>query len=181
MERPTIDVSAKLEIASQLVTLSGLKRKASSDDTTDGVIGSSYIKRRACPHGRRKTQCRDCGGTAFCAHGRRKTQCRSCGGSEFCSHDRRKTQCRQCGSSEVCPHGRQKKQCRDCGGSSFCHHGIRKYVCRECQGSGICHHNHVKSKCKKCKCVRDAAVTSNTISTGDADHQSHPQSEKHHA
>ena len=33
---------------------------------------------KPCEHGRRRTQCRDCGGANFCEHGRRRCRCKEC-------------------------------------------------------------------------------------------------------
>ena len=40
-----------------------------------------------CEHGRRKSQCRDCGGSSFCEHDKRKSQCKMCGGTSLCKSD----------------------------------------------------------------------------------------------
>lgn len=31
-----------------------------------------------CPHGKRKSRCRECGGTSFCEHNRIKSECKDC-------------------------------------------------------------------------------------------------------
>lgn len=103
-----------------------------------------------CIHGRRKSQCKVCGGSEICAHGRRKTRCRECKGSEICAHDRRKSQCKDCGGSEICVHGRRKAQCLECVGSEICIHSRRKGRCKECEGSQICAHNRQKAQCQEC-------------------------------
>ena len=51
---------------------------------------------RGCPHGRRKRQCRDCGGSNICEHGKQKSRCADCGGSGICPHKRRKERCQEC-------------------------------------------------------------------------------------
>ena len=33
---------------------------------------------RACPHGRRRTLCKECGGGSICEHGRVRYQCKEC-------------------------------------------------------------------------------------------------------
>ena len=38
---------------------------------------------------------------AFCVHGRRRRDCRECGGSAFCVHGRRRRNCRECGVQET--------------------------------------------------------------------------------
>jgi hypothetical protein len=34
----------------------------------------------ACPHGRRRSRCKECGGASICEHGRERSQCKECGG-----------------------------------------------------------------------------------------------------
>ena len=33
-----------------------------------------------CPHGRQRSQCKECGGCGICEHGRVRSQCKECGG-----------------------------------------------------------------------------------------------------
>ena len=35
----------------------------------------------ACPHGRRRSDCKNCGGSSICEHGRRRYRCKECGGA----------------------------------------------------------------------------------------------------
>ena len=39
-----------------------------------------------CPHGKRKSRCRECGGASFCEHGRNRDWCKECGGKRLCEH-----------------------------------------------------------------------------------------------
>jgi hypothetical protein len=103
-----------------------------------------------CGHGRRKDQCKECGGSGICEHGRQKSKCKDCGGSQICEHGRDKYQCKECGGSQICEHGRVKAQCKECGGSQICEHGRVKSKCKDCGGSGICEHGRIKSVCKEC-------------------------------
>jgi hypothetical protein len=103
-----------------------------------------------CTHGRRKTQCRQCGGGSVCTHGREKSKCRDCKGSSFCMHDKMRSHCRDCKGSAFCMHGRQKSQCRECGGRSFCTHNRIKRQCRECNGVEFCVHDKLKRRCSEC-------------------------------
>ena len=32
----------------------------------------------ACPHARRRTQCKECGGGSICEHGRQRSKCKEC-------------------------------------------------------------------------------------------------------
>ena len=94
--------------------------------------GKRIRMRDACPHGRRKSRCKDCGGKDICHHGVVERACRACGGSDFCPHGRRKALCRDCGGSQVCPHGRQIQYCRECGGTAYCAHNRLKRNCFAC-------------------------------------------------
>ena len=49
-----------------------------------------------CEHGRRRNQCKDCGGSGLCPHNRQRSQCKDCGGSGICEHNRRRTRCKEC-------------------------------------------------------------------------------------
>ena len=74
-------------------------------------------KQSICEHGRQRSRCKDCGGSAFCEHGRIRRQCKDCGGSAFCEHGRIRRQCKECGGSAFCEHDRIRRQCKECGGS----------------------------------------------------------------
>ena len=52
-----------------------------------------------CPHGRRRSRCKECGGSSLCEHGRQRSQCKECGGSSICEHGRRRSTCKECGRS----------------------------------------------------------------------------------
>ena len=41
-----------------------------------------------CKHGRRKSRCKDCGGSGLCEHKRERRRFRDCGGSGLCEHQR---------------------------------------------------------------------------------------------
>ena len=66
--------------------------------TCDRVNGRKYLHKGnmcmwkngiiCCEHGRRKSSCKECGGSAICEHGRLKRQCKECGGSGICEHGR---------------------------------------------------------------------------------------------
>ena len=98
-----------------------------------------------CEHGRRRSRCKECGGSQICEHGRIRSSCKECGGSSICEHGRERSQCKECGGSQICEHGRVRSLCKDCGGGSICEHGRRRYQCKECGGSQICEHGRVRS------------------------------------
>jgi hypothetical protein len=121
--------------------------------TQDGSkIQGSAPKRvqSTCTHGRRKSQCKECGGRAFCQHGRRRSQCKDCKGSGICTHSRQRSQCKECKGVSICVHGRQKSKCKDCGGGSICSHGRIKSRCKDCGGGSICGHGRRKQQCMEC-------------------------------
>ena len=103
-----------------------------------------------CEHGKRKTRCKECGGSEMCIHEKQKPFCRECNGSQFCIHNKTKSICIDCGGSRICKHRKQKPFCKECGGSAFCKHGRRKTRCKECGGSEICKHGKHNSYCKEC-------------------------------
>ena len=57
----------------------------------------------SCPHQRRKSTCKECGGgTLLCPHQRlnRKDRCKECGGGKgLCPHQRQKSKCKECAPS----------------------------------------------------------------------------------
>jgi hypothetical protein len=104
----------------------------------------------ACPHGRRRYQCKECGGASICEHGRIRSACKECGGASICEHGRQRPKCKECGGSGICEHGRQRYNCKECGGSQICEHGRRRTQCKECGGASICEHGRQRFRCKEC-------------------------------
>ena len=103
-----------------------------------------------CEHGKRKSHCKECGGSQICQHGRQKSICKECGGNQICKHNKERRYCKDCGGSVFCEHNKAKRYCKDCGGSAFCKHGKRKSYCKECGGSALCNHGKQKTHCKEC-------------------------------
>ena len=65
-----------------------------------------------CEHGvKYRSQCKVC---SACPHGKRRSLCKECGGSEICEHGRRRYQCKECGGSGICEHGRRRSRCKEC-------------------------------------------------------------------
>ena len=87
----------------------------------------------ACPHGRRRSQCKECGGGSICEHGRQRSYCKECGGGSICEHGRVRTQCKECGGGSICEHSRIRSKCKECGGASVCEHGRQRSKCKECK------------------------------------------------
>ena len=79
---------------------------------------------KTCEHGKRKSRCIKCGGSALCIHGLRKSRCAKCDGSEMCIHKRQRANCPLCDGSNTCHHGKQKNACKICNKN--------KYVCDYC-------------------------------------------------
>ena len=100
------------------LTTKGTKRKRApptKGPCEHGVKQRSQCKVcSACPHGRRRSRCKECGGKAFCEHGRERRRCKECGGASICEHGRRRSQCKECGGSQICEHGRRRGRCKEC-------------------------------------------------------------------
>ena len=123
------------------------ERNAGQKYISNDLVVSWNGKRLLCEHGRQKTHCKDCGGSAFCEHGRQKAHCKDCGGSCICEHGRRKSHCKDCGGSMICEHGRQKHVCADCLSIEDI---IRsKNKCNAC-GAGIKNKRQAVGLCANC-------------------------------
>ena len=100
------------------VTKKGTKRKTAphtKGPCEHGVRPRSSCKVcSACPHGKRRCTCKECGGASICVHGRRRSKCKECGGSEICVHGRRRYWCKECGGGGICEHGRRRSGCKVC-------------------------------------------------------------------
>ena len=133
---PDIDGADADENRREELTKKGTKRKYAH--YTKGPCEHGAKKRSrckvcsACPHGRRRYGCKDCGGKGICEHGRQRSKCKECGGKGICEHGRERSRCKECGGGAICEHGRQRNQCKECGGASICEHGCRRYRCKEC-------------------------------------------------
>jgi hypothetical protein len=108
-----------------------------------------YVRPK-CPHGRRRSQCKECGGASICEHGRQRSTCKECGGASICEHDIRRDRCKECGGASICEHDIRRDRCKECGGSQICEHGGRRSICKECGGGSICEHGRERCKCKEC-------------------------------
>ena len=108
-----------------------------------------YVRPK-CPHGKRRAQCKECGGSSICEHRKRRAVCKECGGSSICEHRKRRAECKECGGSQICEHRKHRGDCTECGGSSTCEHRRRRRTCAECGGSQICEHRKQRALCKEC-------------------------------
>ena len=117
----------------------GTKRKGTTKHRGPCKHGVKYRSNckvcSACPHGRQRYYCKECGGKGICEHGRHRSQCKECGGSQICEHGRERSKCKECGGSQICEHGRVRATCKECGGSGICEHGRRRYRCKECHAA----------------------------------------------
>jgi hypothetical protein len=104
-----------------------------------------------CLHGKRKSRCVDCGGSAICEHKKIKIQCKACGGSQICIHNKMKTICKECGGGSFCEHNKKRSVCKECNGTNICEHNKLKQQCKDCHGTRICVHNIQISNCFSCK------------------------------
>ena len=65
-----------------------------------------------CEHGvKPRSNCKVC---SDCPHGRKRSLCKECGGSQICEHGRRRSECKECGGSQICEHGRIRSKCKEC-------------------------------------------------------------------
>ena len=139
---PDVDEGEKgVEVAEEVndagLTKKGTKRKRAPmhyGPCEHGVKQRSKCKVcSACPHGRQRYRCKECGGASICEHGRERSTCKECGGASICEHGRRRSKCKECGGSAFCEHGRERSTCKECGGGSICEHGRERYKCKECK------------------------------------------------
>jgi hypothetical protein len=157
---PVPEVDDKVEVGvevteEELLTVKSAKRKRGPYTKVPCPHGVKYRSNckvcSACPHGRRRSQCKECGGASFCEHGRLRSRCKECGGGGICEHGRERSKCKECGGASICEHGRRRHRCKECGGASLCEHGRQRSMCKECGGSQICEHGRQRSTCKECR------------------------------
>ena len=72
-----------------------------------------------CPHGKRRAQCKECGGGSVCEHRKQRAQCKECGGASLCEHGNQRSRCKECGGSSICEHRRRRSQCSICDPISY--------------------------------------------------------------
>jgi hypothetical protein len=143
---------------SQASTVHGLKRKPSSspEETDADKSSSEFSTKKAksshnCPHGKKKNNCKECGGSGVCEHGNYRYYCKACGGSGICKHGCIRYNCVPCCGSGICEHRKQRHRCIPCGGSGICGHSMRKENCKTCSPHLFCQHAKKKKTCTQCK------------------------------
>ena len=125
----------------------------------DAAGGAAKKKPRSvCPHQRRRSRCKECGGTDICPHQRQRSSCKECGGAGICQHLRQRNKCKECGGASICPHQRRRNECKECGGAGICQHQRRRSQCRECGGASLCQHQRRRSRCKECRKEADKSM-----------------------
>ena len=114
----------------------------------------------ACPHGRVRYQCKECGGSQICEHGRLRSICKECGGGAICEHGRERSKCKECGGGSICEHSRQRSNCKECravkakaellGDVDAAEQGVKRK--RASPTKGPCEHGvKYRSQCKVCR------------------------------
>ena len=106
--RVSLDEDGEVEDTEQEgeeVTKKGVKRKRAPYTKGPCEHGVKYRSKckvcSACPHGRKRRYCKDCGGSGICEHGSRRSECKECGGSRICEHGRRRSRCKDCGGPRI--------------------------------------------------------------------------------
>ena len=94
------------------VTKKGTKRKRAPRTKGPCEHGVKHRSRckvcSACPHGKQRSKCKECGGASICEHGRLRYRCKECGGASICEHGRERSTCKECGGSQICEHRRMR-------------------------------------------------------------------------
>ena len=106
--------------------------------------GPSLAARPSCPHGKQKSNFKECSG---CPHGKLKRRCKDCKSSAAC---RLRKNCGECNPSSANPMpgwrtirggGRCTRRLGRVACPKLCPHGKQKHDCKECSG---CSHNQRK-------------------------------------
>ena len=104
--RVTLDEYGEVEDTEQEgeeVTKKGTKRKRGPPAKGPCEHGVKYRSQckvcRACPHGRQRSRCQECGGSGICEHGRVRSTCKECGGASICEHGRQRSTCKECNAA----------------------------------------------------------------------------------
>ena len=125
-ERPAGGEGEEEEAAGEASEERGRQRQRGSGGATRRV-------EKKCEHNRRRSICKDCGGTSICQHNRQRNTCKDCGGASICQHNRQRSTCKDCGGASICQHNRERRYCKDCGGSGICAHYLIRRSCKECK------------------------------------------------
>ena len=79
---PDVGDAENTDTSREELTTRGTKRKIAPrhhGPCEHGVKYRSHCKVcGACPHGRRRSLCKECGGGSICEHGRQRSKCKEC-------------------------------------------------------------------------------------------------------
>ena len=118
---PDIDGADADEKRREESTTKGTKRKRAPPTKGPCEHGVKYRSKckvcSACPHGRERYKCKECGGASICEHGRQRSRCKECGGASIYKHGRERSHWKKCGGVSICEHGRRRSRCKECHGS----------------------------------------------------------------
>ena len=132
-----------------------------TDDAVDSLLAPP--KKPAsdkCEHGKRKFNCKPCGGFGICVHNRIKYRCKECKGSAICKHGERRYRCPECTDKSECPHGSTRAECAKCFEiSQMCEHDRLKTSCPQCHNNTKCEHDVIKRLCPTCTENKPAGAT----------------------
>ena len=113
-----LELEVKAEASDGEGAKHGTKRKRAPPTKGPCEHGVKYRSNckvcRACPHGRQRYRCKECGGASICEHGRERSTCKECGGASICEHGRVRSRCKECGGGSICEHGRERSKCKEC-------------------------------------------------------------------
>ena len=110
-----------------------------------------------CEHGvKPRSKCKVC---SACPHGRRRRKCKECGGSQICEHGRRRSHCKECGGSQICEHGRQRSNARSAVGHIYASTVVSALSARSAVGHRYASTVVSATNCKECGGSREYAST----------------------
>ena len=104
----------KVRIAVPDIDGANVDEKRREELTTKGTKRKRAPRTKGpCEHGvKQRSRCKVC---SACPHGRQRSKCKECGGSEICEHSRHRSRCKNCGGGAYCKHGGERRRCKECG------------------------------------------------------------------
>ena len=93
-DEPTATNSGRQRESSspQHACLEAVKSRRGGDDAAGGA---AKRQRSVCPHNRKRSTCKECGGSSICPHQRQRSRCKDCGGTSICQHNHIRGQCKE--------------------------------------------------------------------------------------
>ena len=102
-------------LRASVAEMEGLESEKEEKDTTKKAVKRKRAPRTKgpCEHGvKPRSHCKVC---SACPHGKRRTQCKECGGGSICEHGRQRSRCKECGGgASICENGRRRYTCKEC-------------------------------------------------------------------